>query len=348
MSDILKIKNNLVSTDLNNYSPKVVQNNFNNIKNVTNIISEEVELISVPLNYQNIISDGYTPQGISKIDGQIFISAYKIGERSRIYIYDDTTNAYKGVLVLNNSAHVGGISYDQENDIIFVTGSNGKVNTYSYEKIKRVINNKFIKNNNNAFTIIFSDNENSAYYFQIDNDININFIEGMDSKAATVYYYDDRVYVGSFEGITSGILVSYELSYDKEKNTISTSDIKCGLLPSSTQGIAITKYKDSDYLITAQSISSSKSTITVFKREDSRYKVGRIYLDDIGLEGIDVDEKGEVIAVFENGRNEVLSTNVEDLEKQFDSYSIVDEFMQDVMGLGYEAKQKFNELMSKF
>lgn len=345
MSDVFKIKNNVTSTSINNLMPKVVNNQVKMIENISKDIPEELDLLSSnTLNYEKIIADGYTPQGITTIDGQIFITAYKTEEKSRIYIYDKITNEYKGVLILNNKAHVGGISYDEENGIIFVTGSNGKVNTYSYPKIKRVINNKQIIKNGSSFTIPFSDDENDDFYFQIKNDININFSEEMDSKAATVYYYDGRIYIGSFEGIGPGILVSYDLSYNQEDNTINTSDVKMILLPNATQGIAVTDYNNSKYLITAQSVGTSKSTITIFKKHGDEYEHGRIYLNDPGIEGIEVNSKGEVIAVFENGRNEVLATNIEELEESYDYYSLTDEFLQSIMGVGYEAKAKFKEI----
>ena len=351
MSDVFKIKNNVTPTRLKNPLPSSVTNQFNLIGNISNNVSEELELLSFnTLNYENIISDGYTPQGITTIDGQIFITAYKSGENSRIYIYDESTSEYKGKLILNNKAHVGGITYDEENGIIFVTGTKGSVNTYSYDRIKKVIESESISEINGDFTIDFrgfTDEETDECYFSINSNININVNENMNSKAATVYYYDGKIFIGSFEGIDLGVWTSYELSYDKENNTISIKNPFTGFLPSATQGMALAEYNNSKYLITAQSVGMSKSTITVFKKSDTGYEVGRIYLDDIGIEGIDVNEEGEIIAVFENGRNEILATSIEELEKNYDSYSIADEFMQDVMGIGYEAKAKFNEILNK-
>ena len=45
--------------------------------------------------------------------------------------------------------------------------------------------------------------------------------------------------------------------------------------------------------------------------------------------------------------NGILLGEFTELEKNYDSYSIADEFMQDVMGIGYEAKAKFNEILNK-
>lgn len=145
MSDVFKIKNNVRPTRLKKPLPSSDTNQFNLIENISNNVSEELELLSFnTLNYENIISDGYTPQGITTIDGQIFITAYKSGENSRIYIYDESTSEYKGKLILNNKAHVGGITYDEENGIIFVTGTKGSVNTYSYDRIRKVIESESI------------------------------------------------------------------------------------------------------------------------------------------------------------------------------------------------------------
>lgn len=351
MSDVTKIKNNLTTTSFNTILPNIANKTSNFIENISDKLIEDVELLSSEtLNYSNIITDGYTPQGITSIDGQIFLTAYKNGENSRIYIYDESTNEYKGKLILNNKAHVGGITYDEENGIIFVTGTKGRVNTYSYDRIKEVIESEAISKIDDDFTIDFrgfTDEETNECYFSISSNININVNENMDSKVATVCYYDGRIFIGSFEGIDPGIWTSYEISYDKENNTINIKKPSNGFLPSATQGMAYTEYNGSKYLITAQSVGVSKSTITIFKKSNTGYETGRIYLDDIGIEGIDVNERGEIIAVFENGRDEILATNIENLEKKYDSYSVPNELMQDIMGIGYEAKSKFNEILNK-
>ena len=66
------------------------------------------------MNYQNIIEDKYTPQGLTIIEDNYFISAYKKHSPSRIYIYNK--DKCLGKIILDNKAHVGGISYLKEQE----------------------------------------------------------------------------------------------------------------------------------------------------------------------------------------------------------------------------------------
>ncbi len=353
MSNVSKIKNNVSVTNLKLPSYKTLKPSSSIINTLNDNLIDEVELNpdNNSLNYEKIVDDGYTPQGVTNIDGKILISAYKDGLKSRIYIFDEKTNKYEGKLILDNKAHVGGISYDEDNKIIFVTGSSGKVNTYSYEKINTVINTLKKTTDINEYTIDFSnfnDDSSGECFFKIKSDININAFEKMDSKAATTYYYDGRLYIGSFEGINSGVLVSYKLTYDKKKNTLEKSNpLVCGL-PSATQGIAVTNYNGTKYLVTTQSIFISPSTITLFEITNKGIKsIGKKYLNDSGIEGINIDNNGNIIAVFENGRNEVLSTNIDELKSTLDSHNVITELGQDIFGFAYEVNAKVNEIKNE-
>lgn len=333
MSDVQKIKN--VSTNYNFKKISKSTNSQQSNANIVNIITEPInDVVDETLllsdsafenvNYEKIEEDGFTPQGVTTIDNRLLISAYKKGELSRIYIYNSLTKEYEGKIILDNDAHVGGITYDKENKILFVTGSNGSVNAYNYELIEEAINevisdfsfeDGYIVNLSNSNYV---DEETGEYSFKIDSDININYNNKIDdSKAATVYYYNDRLYIGSFEGEKPGRLISYKIDYNKENNTIELSNIMEFTLPLVTQGIAITEYNGIQYLLTTQSIGTAKSSITIyedFPNKDGKVKI--LFLDDIGIEGIEITDNKEIVAVFENGRTEVLSTNIDELKSK--------------------------------
>ena len=75
----------------------------------------------------------YCPQGICVTKAYILISAYNTGgEESRIYAYDKNSYKYKGYFSTGTSAHVGGLAYDEDNGIVFV--SNNKKIQYIAEK----------------------------------------------------------------------------------------------------------------------------------------------------------------------------------------------------------------------
>lgn len=93
------------------------------------------------LNYDEIEQDGFTAQGYTIADtnshitsnGKVMITAYnKDGENSRIYIYNSQTGEFEGKIVLDNKDHVGGATFDSKNQILYVTSSEGRVNSYDY------------------------------------------------------------------------------------------------------------------------------------------------------------------------------------------------------------------------
>ena len=102
------------------------ENSFNdNFKNGT--------ALKTDLYYQAIFNNGYTPQGITIVGNKVIISAYKEDTYARLYIFNpDNNNFY--IVELDNKAHVGGVSYDDVNHVLLVTGSNGSVNAYNYDK----------------------------------------------------------------------------------------------------------------------------------------------------------------------------------------------------------------------
>ena len=106
---------------------------------------KELEQQIDSINYSEIKEAGYKAQGVTVIDGEVVITAHKgTKDYSRIYFYDLETGEYNGMIILNNTAHVGGMSYDQVNHILYVTGEEGKVNAYEYDEITAA--RKYFKN----------------------------------------------------------------------------------------------------------------------------------------------------------------------------------------------------------
>lgn len=82
------------------------------------------------LYYQAIFDDNYTPQGITIVGNKVIISAYQEDKKSRLYIFNPDNSSYY-IVGLDNKSHVGGVSYDEVNHVLLVTGSKGAVNAYN-------------------------------------------------------------------------------------------------------------------------------------------------------------------------------------------------------------------------
>ena len=144
---------------------------------------------SVYMDYSNIRDDDYMVQGYVKVDNITIISAYKRNCKSRLYLYRN--NKLDDVMVLNSKAHVGGLSYDKGNNLLFVTNTNGRVDTFDYKTKK-----------------------------SIENDITIS--NYTDKNMATITIYNGKLYASTF-GIRSYL---YEIEYDFDKKFISMKNIK--------------------------------------------------------------------------------------------------------------------------
>lgn len=302
------------------------------------------------LTFPEAEHNGFTVQGITEIDGNYFVTAYKEGMKSRIYIYDTKTRYLKGEIILNNSAHVGGISYDEQNKIMYVTGSKGTVNAYNYNLIKFQLENNSTK--------ILNFNEMDVNDIIISNNVsvkgnNTNDLGTVSTKvgaAATVFYKGNQLYVGTFDGVNEGDLVCYNLKYNKDEFGIITSITaevnNVSKIPKQTQGVAIANYNGKEYLITTQSLSDTPSQITMYEKNgDKLTYIGKDTNYSCGLEGVTVDN-GNITMCYENNKDvDTTSISIEDLYQNCISNSdvnIVTETIKIVKGHKYNQKHGIN------
>ena len=297
--------NNMISTaceidGLREEIEKILSSNNNFETSTVNFFKK---LVNKTLEYPEIKKEGFTPQGITTVGNNYLVSAYKKGENSKIYIYDKVTKKLTGEIILNNRAHVGGISYDEKNNILYVAGSNGKVNIYDYNKIKKNLTKSKVVNLN-------TDMEASS--IKIDNNITINkkepnnnsSIQTRVGKSATLYQKDGKLYVATFDGVHNGEVVEYKTkiveSASGAKKFQSYITNKYEIEPR-TQGIAEVNYNNKDYLVTTQSIGFTSSQITLYEKNgNSIQEVGKYSGLQKGLEGITV-EGNELTMCYETG-----------------------------------------------
>ena len=237
---------------------------------------------TICFNYKNIYDDNYVPQGFTISRDYSLVSAYnKFRAKSRIYLYEKNGKFNK---YIDNSNHVGGISYDYINDLIYITGSKGNIDVYSYPEL---ICGNILK---------------------VKSNINISDILGDVTSAATLYFYNNKLYVCTFEGI--GKMIVFNLEFSKNKVNVIDSKL-INNLPPAIQGVCTFRHSDKFYYLFSQSYSKINSVIKLF---DEKYNfLGQYVLKDIGLEGIDIDYTGNVCCVFENGVNTLKKIHIMDV-----------------------------------
>lgn len=273
------------------------------------------------LNYDEIEQDGFTAQGYTIADtnshitsnGKVMITAYnKDGENSRIYIYNSQTGEFEGKVVLDNKDHVEGATFDSKNQILYVTSSEGKVNSYDYKALTSMID-QAKDDFDEPYTVDMTKYDTSIY--NIENTIetkpqassnSITDQDGMDS----VFYYDGYLYSCTYAG--TGKLIRTEMEIEKDPRTqkitniIEKETITIDSLPSAVQGIAFCEEDGTDYLVTASSASGMSSRLKIFEISDEGNLIdkGTKVISHKGLEGIYIND-GSITGIFEYDEQEL-------------------------------------------
>ncbi len=287
-------------------------------------------------DYNNIKEEGFTPQGYTLINGNIAVTAYsKEGKNSRIYMYNGKTGKYEGYIELTNTAHVGGITYDKKENILYVTGSNGKINSYNYSIISKAIDEiKKSSHYKGQYMINLNDQQTNSDFRNVLLSNNIDLDELINNKdAATCYYYKDKLYVSTYTG--SGSLIAYDLTVDKKKKTITANPtIISNDLPGAVQGIAFYHEKsqtgkEKDYIVVSRSGALSRSELKKYEITDTGLSEckGTIVIEQKGLEGITITEDGMISGIFEYGNTKSLGINLSEFSN---SQSSIDEKATDI------------------
>ncbi len=340
------VNNNIVNNNIVNNFKFNNSSYDNNIDINTSINSigkvEELDFtkdISNNFDYYNIEKDGFTVQGYTYINDEdgnkIFITAYDGNhqDNSRIYMYDSNSGKLLGKVILNNKNHVGGITYDEDNKIIFVSANDGMVETYDYvelSKIFRKINNidafddtlrldfdsedlddyerNQIKYNFNR--CIISNNINVKELISKNNIFNSRMTEnlfyqdGMDS----VYFYNGVLYSNTYAYNGELVSTSFNINRDLEGKITSIDDgvnhsksKVVGNVGSAVQGLSFYNDNGKEYLVTSSSAKNFPSVLTKYEigNDGSINNIGSKTISRQGLEGINIDDNGNITGIFE-------------------------------------------------
>ena len=276
------------------------------------------------IDYRKIKLDGFTVQGYTIIENKYaVISAYKLNCNSRLYIYNAKKGDYEYTIILDNRAHVGGITYDSLKKILFVTGSKGMVNCYDFNKIKDKMKNKLPLLNMKDI--------------KIDNDISIS--KYTKKNMATIFYYNNCLYASSFGFVSCLYKIEYSVNYDR--SFVSFNSIsKVKSLGASVQGIALFNEDNINYLFVSRSIGSLHSRISIYKQYKSRFKyLNTNLVKHFGLEGIYIDKSGVLSGVYEFGKSNLYMISIDTLFDSIKKVYILNYLLYKICSLFYEIKR---------
>ena len=199
-----------------------------------NLIQKEVD----------IDSDSYIIQGITLVDDYIFVTAYNdsISKSSKVFIYDLNMNFIKETLLDNNS-HVGGITYDNYNQIVWITDIQGTISGYNKDEflVNDVINPKF-------------------YRLDVSKDL-LN-IYG-NSSVAYICYHDGYLFLGDYTVESFSTMKKFKIL---DNGSINVDDYEKCYFYGLVQGLSFFDYNGNTYMFVSSSISNKiKSTMKLVK-----------------------------------------------------------------------------------
>lgn len=163
-------------------------------------------------------STSMCPQGLTFANNYLLISAYDANgeENSVIYVLDKELKDLLTVVVLPNKTHAGGIAFDGEN--VWIT--NGK----------------------SISTIDFNELDNAAKECAVFKTVPFTGTYDLGKKASFLEWYENQIWVGSFESNVNGTLRSYTVTRDAE-NKISLTEQACVTIPPAVQGVTFSGNK---------------------------------------------------------------------------------------------------------
>ena len=240
------------------------------------------------------LATNMTPQGIAFADKYMLISAYDglHKHNSVIWVLNKQTGKYIKTLQIKGRPHLGGIAYDPVAKNIWVTSSLDGESALASFSLKELKNNKGkrpVKYNNQMA------------------------LPGI-SRASTVTYFDNQLFVGFFNMYEKGTVSGYTIARSGNfKGSITTDEIKASTgsaawstatgstsMDKQIQGIAF--YQDKIFL--SQSYGSQNSKLYIFPvsalnslDEKNAERVIELppYLEQITV------ENGQLICLFESG-----------------------------------------------
>ncbi len=204
---------------------------------------------SIPFEADNSM----IPQGITLYNDYILVSTYDYWnkEKSRIYVLDMNGNVVH-VCKLEIIAHVGGIAYDPDHELLWVSNAEGRVNAY---RINNILNCEKVY----------------ATYRELN--LGFDLINYKDEPAVSyLAYNDNHLYVGNYTKSEDGTMKEYNITMNEDE-TIHLSLNNSYTVPSKVQGVTFYNSGENNYIIFSRSYGTCTTSllqIYLFKGNEFR------------------------------------------------------------------------------
>lgn len=210
-------------------------------------------------------------QGFTKAGNYMVVSAYsKSGEHNSILYVLDRNGMLLHIIDLQFQAHTGGIAYDEDRNLLWITGANGTVCAVDWGEI---VHNEYQGNIMVSFDAELKNHN--------------------DSKVASFLTYDHgELFVGSYVGGANGKLRRYGLTDPANPNLLSEMEI-----PQRIQGVTFAWDEETHtrYILMSQGYQTEDSNLLWFVYSEdvlSYTEPLESYVMPEGIEQIDMSANG--------------------------------------------------------
>ena len=232
---------------------------FNNKYNVNNtyksddIFTEDGISQNYEANMEDLVDCSYfVPQGLTFSDSYSFISFYDYSKHNksiiRCFLQDGTlVNTFS----LANDSHVGGISFDEVHDLLWVCSTNGEVDAYRLDDV------------------ISKDSSLPCYSgLKVGSGLP-NYTNPFVNSVSYLTVFNGDLYVGNFSIYDKGNVKKYSIIVDDDRRVI-LKLLDSFKVPSMVQGLAFYEHDENTYLILSRSFGCGKaSALQIFKYKEN-------------------------------------------------------------------------------
>lgn len=188
--------------------------------------------------------DDMVVQGFTKAGNVLAVSAYsKSGEYDSIIYVMDLSGKLLKTVDLRFKAHTGGIAYDEEHDLLWVTGPEGKV-----------------------YAITWSDVLADVYNGEIQVEFDAGLLNHGGAKVASfLTIFEGQLFVGSYFNGGNGTLNRYSLADVKNPELVSSA-----VIPQRIQGVTFKREAGTDngFMFLSQGYQTEDSCLLKFRYDE--------------------------------------------------------------------------------
>ena len=228
----------------------------------------------------------YVPQGVCPIGDSVLVTMYDSNKEKQPKVVIMTPDgSFKEItLDMPSKTHVGGITYDKEHNIVWITNSNGSVSSFKYDEL------------------INSDYATPLCTYE---GVGVENQDG-DLVASYMTYHNGSIFIGSFNEDENGRVVEYRVNED---GTLGEA-INEFEVPPQAQGIAFYTKDGKTYMAVSCSYGrDNNSSLTIYEYKDGNTTVVREYKElPPMLEQVSFNEDGSLVVVFENNADKYRKT----------------------------------------